>query len=258
MTQDRIEQAAATVVAYGGGVNSTALLVGLHERGERPDAIVFADTGGERRETYAHVAAMSAWCISAGFPEIATVRATFQGEVETLEQQLLRTKSVPSLAYGYKRCSQRFKREPSEKWLRGAFPEGEIVKLVGFDAAERHRAERAQQVVGRFRNRYPLIEWNWAREECVEAIKRAGIAPPPKSSCFFCPASKPREIRALPCDLLARALAIEDNAELNHIKGLGRWYSWRSVVEEASQPALFDDAGVGLACECYDGGPSDE
>ena len=36
-----------TIVSYGGGTNSTAMLVGLWERGERPDAIVFADTGGE-------------------------------------------------------------------------------------------------------------------------------------------------------------------------------------------------------------------
>jgi len=35
------------VVSYGGGVNSTAVLVGMVERGIRPDAILFADTGGE-------------------------------------------------------------------------------------------------------------------------------------------------------------------------------------------------------------------
>jgi hypothetical protein len=31
------------VVAYGGGTNSTALLVGMHERQQRPDLILFAD-----------------------------------------------------------------------------------------------------------------------------------------------------------------------------------------------------------------------
>ena len=40
-----------SVVSFGGGVNSTALLIGLEERDERPDYILFADTGGEKPET---------------------------------------------------------------------------------------------------------------------------------------------------------------------------------------------------------------
>ena len=43
-----------SVVSYGSGTNSTAMLVGLHERGEKPDLILFADTGGERPDTYRH------------------------------------------------------------------------------------------------------------------------------------------------------------------------------------------------------------
>ena len=40
------------VVAYGMGVDSTAMLIGLHQRGIRPDLILFADTGGEKPDTY--------------------------------------------------------------------------------------------------------------------------------------------------------------------------------------------------------------
>ena len=40
------------IVAYGGGVNSTSMLVGLHERGIPVDLILFADTGGELPSTY--------------------------------------------------------------------------------------------------------------------------------------------------------------------------------------------------------------
>lgn len=60
------------IVSYGGGTNSTALLIGLRERGERPDAITFADTGSERPETYTYVATMNDWCRRVGFPEIVT------------------------------------------------------------------------------------------------------------------------------------------------------------------------------------------
>jgi hypothetical protein len=36
------------VVAYGLGVDSTALLVEFARRGLRPDLVLFADTGGEK------------------------------------------------------------------------------------------------------------------------------------------------------------------------------------------------------------------
>jgi hypothetical protein len=36
------------IVTWGGGVNSTAMLVGMKQRGIRPDRILFADTGGEK------------------------------------------------------------------------------------------------------------------------------------------------------------------------------------------------------------------
>ena len=41
------------VVSYGGGMDSTAILVGFAAAGIVPDLIVFADTGAERPETYA-------------------------------------------------------------------------------------------------------------------------------------------------------------------------------------------------------------
>ena len=40
------------VVAYGLGVDSTAMLVGYHQRGIRPDLIIFSDVGAEREATY--------------------------------------------------------------------------------------------------------------------------------------------------------------------------------------------------------------
>jgi 3'-phosphoadenosine 5'-phosphosulfate sulfotransferase (PAPS reductase)/FAD synthetase len=43
------------VVAYGLGVDSTAMLVEFAVRGIRPDMILFADTGGEKPETYQYL-----------------------------------------------------------------------------------------------------------------------------------------------------------------------------------------------------------
>lgn len=79
------------------------------------------------------------------------------------------------------------------------------------------------------------MEWGWHRDDCVQAIQDAGLPLPGKSSCFFCPSMKKREIRALyhqyP-DLLGRALAMEDNARpsLITVKGLGRDFAWRDFI----------------------------
>lgn len=246
-----------SVVAYGGGVNSTAMLVGLRERGERPDAILFADTGGERPATYEHVELMRRWCEGVGFPDIVAVWDTFQGERETLEEHCLRLETLPSLAFGFRSCSKRFKREPQDRWTRKAFSGQRIIKLIGYDAGEAHRARRAPDVDGVFHFRYPLIEWGWTRKDCIEAITRAGLSVPGKSSCFFCPASKASEIKSLPCDLKARALAIEDAARpnLGSVVGLGRRFSWRALLEsDAAQGDLFSPPE---SCECYDGDSND-
>lgn len=233
------------VVSYGGGTNSTAMLVGMWGRGERPDLILFADTGGEKPHTYEHLTKMQEWCFGVDFPPIVTVKSPN----ETLEQSCLRMKCLPSVAYGFKTCSQRFKKEPQDKYLRSLKIEGPIVKLFGFDADEPHRAKA---ILG---NRYPLIEWGWGRHECEQAIKRAGLPLPGKSACFFCPSSKKEEIldlkRNYP-DLFARAIAMEDNAELTSVKGLGRSFSWKEFVYgDPRQERLFPE--IEIPCDCYEG-----
>ena len=43
------------IVSYGGGANSTALLVGLYQHRIPVDLILFADTGAEHPHTYAYL-----------------------------------------------------------------------------------------------------------------------------------------------------------------------------------------------------------
>jgi len=249
-----------TIVSYGAGTNSTAMLVGLHERGERPDFILFADTGGERQGTYRHCDAVSDWCESVGFPRIVTVRKG--GREETLEENCLRMKMLPSLAYGFKGCSHKYKIEPQEQWANNHEPckaawkaGGKVLKLIGYDADETHRAKIPEDK--KYTYRYPLVEWDWGREECIEAISRAGLPQPGKSACFFCPSTKKREILELKRthpELLERALAMEANAELTSVKGLGRSFAWADFIKASEdQMSLFLTNDLEIPCGCYDG-----
>jgi hypothetical protein len=94
------------------------------------------------------------------------------------------------------------------------------------------------------------------RDECIESIKNAGLPLPGKSACFFCPSSKPREILQLNKthpDLIKRALAMEENAQINltTVKGLGRNYSWKELIySDNAQMKMFTND---VPCECYDG-----
>lgn len=108
-----------------------------------------------------------------------------------------------------------------------------VVKAIGLDAAEEHRHTWAapgpadRKRVSReawldqnyFVYWYPLMEWRYDREHCKAIIAAAGLPVPIKSACFFCPASKKPEIAWLQQhhpELLARALAIERNAQAVH------------------------------------------
>lgn len=253
------------MVAYGGGVNSTALLVGMVERGAIPDAILFADTGGEKPETYAYVATFSAWLEARGFPGVVTVAN--DGRYGTLERNCREKRMLPSIAYGFKSCSEKYKQRPQHKWAKQWPPAlscwaegGRVVKLIGYGVHEIRRAGIKEDDY--YRYCYPLIEWGWGQKECLEAIGRNGLAPPVKSACFYCPSSTKAEIRWLAHnhpDLAGRAVLMERAAReagnLDSIAGLGRRFSWERLLDqERRQMTLFplpragDEGGPSCLC----------
>lgn len=256
------------VVSYGGGLNSTAMLVGMVRHGIRPDAILFADTGGEKPETYKYVEYFAYWLKTKGFLGIDTVKyVTKHGEELTLEEDVLRNKTLPSVAFGFKTCSQKFKILPQERFIKEycrQFGDIEVYHHIGFDAGEVRRV-KSNVNEGHF-NVYPLIEWGWDRARCATEITSEGLDLPPKSSCFFCPNSKRNEILALPTVLKARAMAMELNAAetLNSVKGLGRRFSWTDLIDgDDRQTTIFEEqsdkfkklTGEELeppVCECID------
>ena len=64
------------IVSYGGGVNSTAMLVGMYKKGIPVDLILFADPGGEQPYTYEYLPIMDDWLARHGMPRLQTVYCT--------------------------------------------------------------------------------------------------------------------------------------------------------------------------------------
>ncbi len=254
-------------VAYGMGVDSTALLVGLHARGIRPDLIMFADTGGEHPETYRFLNHIQLWLSDREWPLVEVVRYRTRPTTgyDTLEGECRKNEILPGLAFNRGTCSSKWKQDAQKQhlrrsttWLHDYKRHGrKILRAIGYDAGDRDRARAgAAGACGggsaktgatlwakdaAFQNWYPLQEWGWDRERCAHEILAAGLPLPRKSACFFCPASTDAEILELRRDhpeLLERALAMEERArsgkhkvgQRGTIQGLSFKRTWASIV----------------------------
>jgi hypothetical protein len=231
------------VVAYGLGVDSTAALVGFHARGVRPDLILFADTGNEKQETYDYLPVIQRWLAAAGFPPVKVVRKVVKDfkhwpPYRSLGENCLTNGTLPSLAFGFKSCSLKWKVYPQDQfcnrwgpavrwWKRG----GKVKKVIGYDAGAKDR-RRYAQAVGvedpKYDYWYPLIDWEWDRDRCKAEIRAAGLPVPVKSACYFCPATQPEELHELKKVYLRYIVVMEARAEprLTAIEGL-----WRNGVK---------------------------
>lgn len=187
------------VVACGLGVDSVAMLVLLYLLGIRPDLILFADTGNEKVETYAYLPVLNRWLRSVGFPEVIVVRrkptrSRKSGEVyRTLGENCLENETLPSLAFGRKACSSKWKKEPQNKYVAAwspaqqAWARGQkVVKLIGYDAGPKDMRRSKIADDAKYTYRYLLREWGWDRDRCVAEIEAMGLPVPSKSACTFC------------------------------------------------------------------------
>lgn len=230
------------VVAYGVGRDSTALLVELHRRGVRPDAILFADTGGEKRQTYEYLPVIGRWLAAVGFPPVTVVRyAPRHAPYRTLEGNMVLNATLPGATFNRGSCTMKYKVVPQTRWTRrwppalDAWRRGQkVLKLIGFEADEGYRLRRADARAHagrgsdakereRFAFRYPLMDWGYDLNKCVAIIESVGLPVPVKSACFFCPNQKPQEVHELSEDERSRAMLIEVVAEPYNRKVRGLW-----------------------------------
>jgi hypothetical protein len=225
-------------------VNSTALLIQLAHARVRPDLLLFADTGSEKPETYTYLELRQVWLRRVGFPDLIIVRRRGVRVPDlTLEDQCLRTGTLPSLAYGGKSCSLKWKVAPQNKfcnhwepalrcWRSGL----RAIKAIGYDAGPSDGRRIRDFRDPKYRFWYPLREFGLDRAACIDMIRSEGLAVPCKSACWFCPATKKPELIELQIkhpDLVKRAVAIERRAlpRLRSVKGLGRSFAWSSWLD---------------------------
>jgi hypothetical protein len=92
-----------------------------------------------------------------------------------------------------------------ERYARTVLGVPSYTAWIGFSLDERRR------IKSREGKRFPLIELNLTRVDCLTIIEDAGLPIPPKSRCFMCPHqhnAEWREVRDDPA-LWAQAVAID-------------------------------------------------
>lgn len=212
------------VVSYGGGVQSTALLVLAAQRRIDFGTFLFANVGddSEHPATLRYVREVAApYAAEHGVTLHILERRRRDGTTETLWERLVRpgSRSIPipvrmsNGAPGRRSCTADFKIRVVGRWLRehGATKDAPAQVAIGISVDEIHRANRRrsephEEIV------YPLLDQGLRRTDCVDIIERAGLAVPPKSACFFCPfktLQQWQEMRRSEPDLFEKASALE-------------------------------------------------
>lgn len=230
-------------VAWGAGVDSTAMIIEMHRRGEPIDIVLHALTKWENPLTDQYIEYFTAWMDEQGIPNerVQNFPTRIKPGVpmfDGLYEKSLAYGVLPGVSLGYHTCSAWAKITPQNQWFRGwdhgqqALREGlRIVQCVGFDNGPRDSvryADREGYDDPRFEMRYPLREWEMDREACEKAIRDAGLRVPPKSSCTGCIATKPLELETFPSSEHARLVLLEARAapRLRNCDGL-----WRKPIK---------------------------
>lgn len=107
-------------VCYGAGVDSTAMLVALKLAGLRPDIITFADLRAEKQQTLDHLERMNG-VLSEWWQNIVVCRKeTLPGTgYNDLYGNCMANETLPSLAFGMKSCSIKWKQKPQDQLIKG-------------------------------------------------------------------------------------------------------------------------------------------
>lgn len=199
------------VLSYGGG-RQTAGILALIKLGQfpAPDMAIFADTGGEKQETYDH---LNNWAIpfaeSIGIP-VYIVRYTIKGEVVSLYDYAWKYRWLPQP--WQRMCTKKFKVIAITRFLKQYKNEGIREWLgISFDEGWRRRISPTPWI----EHYYPLIEHGLTLNDCVNALREVGAPVPPKSSCYFCPFQRQAqwmELKRKEPELFQKAIDLEEHA----------------------------------------------
>lgn len=261
------------VISYGGGVQSTALVV-LAAQGviDFPVAL-FSNVGDDSEHPatleYVRNIAMP-WAAERGVEILELRRTKRDGSQPTLYGELMDRSSrtigipvrMPNGAPGTRRCTADYKIRVVDRWMRkaGATAENQAHVAIGISTDEIQRVNNRPVDPWKVID-YPLIDLGFDRSRCKQIIRDAGLPVPPKSSCYFCPYHRPlvwAEMRRDEPELFEKAAALEDVILERAVELVGHPVyltrmnrPLREAIAEAQTPLFEDNEGPEQCDEGY-------
>jgi hypothetical protein len=201
------------VLNLGAGVQSTTVLrLAIHGEIERPDHVIFADTGWEPRAVYEHLAVLEREIAGAGIPfhkvsagniKDDEMRATMRGTKDK-GQRFISMPFYTDTGMVRRQCTREYKIDPISKLTRQLCGVGRKTKNnctpkverwfgISLDEVQRMRLSAEWWAV----NHYPLIDLGMTRSDCLSWMESKGYPRAPRSACIACPYRSDAEWRHL-------------------------------------------------------------
>jgi hypothetical protein len=147
------------------------------------------------------------------------------------------TVTIPASG-GIRKCSLKYKGEVLDRFLEEDLAGAPYLHAIGFAVGEERRVAKDQNfgtMAGRVPS-YPLIEWGWDRQDCIDYIKEITGVTWLKSACGYCPFSRgcPEVVERWRNEPEAAAMAMEMEEQalrFNERMNLFVSKSVKSVVE---------------------------
>lgn len=172
-----------TIVNFSGGKDSTAMLLRMIELEEKIDYIVFADTGFEFPSLYEYIKKIESHIgrkITILKPEKSfdewrygkLTRGKNKGTIRGFPQVITPCYWMREAKYmTIKKFSNQFTKK---------------VNVLGIANDEKERVQKHDDL------RYPLIEWGWSEEDCIDYLQKKGLINElyndfSRLGCWLCP-----------------------------------------------------------------------
>ena len=239
-----------TVLNLGAGVQSStlALMAAAGEITPMPDFAIFADTQAEPKSVYTWLDWLEKQLpfpvhrVTAGnmTEHMMTMRIAKDGRVWT-KSMIPAFMQAPNGSIGLlgRSCTADYKIVPILKSLRKlcSIKRGEknvkITQWIGISYDEIQRMKPSRDAWTQ--HRWPLIEREMRRHDCIAWLKRNGFPEPPRSACVYCPFHSNTEWRKLKDDepeAFTEAVRVEKELQRTKAEAADRSVPWlhRSCV----------------------------
>lgn len=183
------------VVSFSGGKDSTAMLIGMKEKGMQIDMVLYCDTTVEFPEMYDHIKKVES------FIDIPITKLSASHSYEYYLLDHMKKTRTGEFVKGYsfagtrsRWCTSKLKTDVINRFLSELKDKYNIIQYVGIASDEQYRIKDLN---------YPLVDWGWTEADCLQYCYDKGFDFGGlyeifhRVSCWCCPLQSLDELRKL-------------------------------------------------------------